>query len=125
MEEKTIKNVDELNDYQSYYSEEKLLDKFASALGSAGKKVIKMALLLFNVLKSKNVSVKDKGIIIGALGYFILPIDLIPDIIPILGFTDDLAALSLAYKSVKNNITPEIEDKTERRLKEMFDKKKQ
>ena len=34
-----------------------------------------------------------KGVIIAALGYFISPIDLIPDFIPVVGFTDDLAAI--------------------------------
>ena len=45
--------------------------------------------------------------IMGALAYFILPIDGIPDILPLMGFTDDAAVLALALKLVGSHITPE------------------
>lgn len=46
-------------------------------------------------------ALRRSAIIIGALGYFILPLDFIPDAIPVLGFSDDLAALVAAYGYVK------------------------
>lgn len=42
-----------------------------------------------------------------ALGYFILPTDFVPDFIPAMGFTDDLAALAIAFKAVQSNISKE------------------
>jgi uncharacterized membrane protein YkvA (DUF1232 family) len=48
-----------------------------------------------------------KATILGALAYFILPIDAIPDILPILGFTDDTATIYTALKVVGSNITAE------------------
>jgi uncharacterized membrane protein YkvA (DUF1232 family) len=48
---------------------------------------------------------RAKGILIGALAYFILPIDLVPDIVLGLGFTDDLAVLLAAFKVVRTHVT--------------------
>ncbi len=49
--------------------------------------------------------VKAKGILIGALAYFILPIDVVPDLVLGLGFTDDLAVLLAAYNVVRTHMT--------------------
>jgi len=49
--------------------------------------------------------VKAKGILIGALAYFVLPVDIIPDMLLGLGFTDDLAVLLAAYKVVTTHVT--------------------
>ena len=45
--------------------------------------------------------------LLGALAYFILPFDFIPDMLPILGFTDDAAILATAMRIVASHITPE------------------
>ena len=45
--------------------------------------------------------------LIGALAYFVLPIDAIPDVLPVLGFTDDAAVLASAIKLVASHIRPE------------------
>lgn len=47
-----------------------------------------------------------RGILIAALAYFVLPVDLIPDWIAGLGFTDDVAVLMAAFSAVSSNITP-------------------
>ena len=111
---------EELKKYQSEFSESKFWDKMKKAAKSAGKKVIEMALLLFYVLQSPDVPIAQKTIIIGALGYLILPVDLIPDFIPILGFTDDAAALAAALKTIKSSITPEIEAKAKAKADELL-----
>ncbi|MGM9748166.1 MAG: YkvA family protein [Candidatus Cryptobacteroides sp.] len=54
------------------------------------------------------------------MGYFILPTDLIPDLIPVLGFTDDVAALTLAYKAIQASVTPEIDAKAKEKIAEWF-----
>jgi uncharacterized membrane protein YkvA (DUF1232 family) len=45
--------------------------------------------------------------LLGALAYFILPFDFIPDMLPVLGFTDDAAVLATAIRLVAAHITPE------------------
>ncbi len=64
----------------------------------AGKHVIREAMVLYYCLRDPDTPGRAKAIIIGALGYFILPFDCIPDLIPGAGFTDDLAVLIMATK---------------------------
>lgn len=46
-----------------------------------------------------------RGILLAALAYFILPLDLLPDFLAVVGFSDDLAVLTVAISAVRNNIT--------------------
>jgi len=59
-------------------------------------------------MKSREVGIQQKLAIAGALGYLILPLDLIPDFIPVVGYADDFAAMAAAYRLVKESITPSI-----------------
>ena len=106
--------------YQKNYSENKLLSKLSSAAKWAGAKVIYAVLLLHYVLRSPSISASDKSKIYGALGYFILPTDLVLDIIPIMGYTDDLAALVWALQTVAKNLTPEIKQQARQKLTELI-----
>lgn len=108
--------------YQKYYSKNKLTEKIISAARHAGIKVIYGVLLLTYILKSPDVSSSDKAKIYGALGYFILPLDIIPDFIPVAGYTDDFAAITWALFAVARNITTEIKAKAKTKLKEWFSK---
>jgi uncharacterized membrane protein YkvA (DUF1232 family) len=45
--------------------------------------------------------------LLGAIAYFVLPFDFIPDMLPVLGFTDDAAVLATAIRMVSSHITPE------------------
>lgn len=47
-----------------------------------------------------------KGVLFGAIAYFVLPTDSIPDFILGLGFTDDIAVLSAAIAAVRAHLTP-------------------
>lgn len=110
----------DIEKYQNNYSENKLLNKLMRVARWAGQKVVYAALLLYYVLQSPDVSATDKSKIWGALGYFILPTDLILDIIPIAGYSDDLAALLIALRAVKKNITPEIKNLAQAKLATWF-----
>lgn len=57
-----------------------------------------------------------KATLLGALAYFVLPIDAIPDFLPVLGFTDDAAFLAAAIKLVTDHIRPEHRDAAKRFL---------
>ena len=63
---------------------------------------------------------KDRAKILGALGYFLLPIDIIPDFIPLAGYTDDLAALTWGVYCVIKSITPEVKAQAAAKLHEWF-----
>ncbi len=111
----------DLTKYENNYSEPKLWDKIKKVAKKAGKEVILKVLILYYVLKEPSTSWECKATIIGALGYFILPLDLMPDIIPIAGFVDDAATLAAAISAIKSSITPEIEQKAADKLREWFD----
>ena len=117
METKTPQDIKQ---YQEHYSESGLFSKIGKVCKKAGMKVIYYVLLLYHVLIDENTSWEHKSIIIGALGYFILPIDLIPDFIPVAGFADDIAALTACIKTVMDNITPDIKRKAVQKLTDWF-----
>ena len=94
--------------YERHYDEDGFWKKVKRVAAQVGAKVLYPALQLYYVLQSKEVPIKTKTLIIGALGYLILPTDLVPDFIPALGFTDDLTALMVALRAVNKYITPEI-----------------
>ncbi|MGE7369595.1 YkvA family protein [Neorhizobium sp. NPDC001467] len=50
---------------------------------------------------------RAKGVLLAALGYFVLPIDVIPDFLVVAGFTDDVAVLAAALKMISAHITDE------------------
>src|SRR6204780_3183462 len=60
--------------------------------------------------------------LLGAIAYFILPFDFIPDMLPVLGFTDDAAVLATAMRLVASHITPEHHDAARAMLKRMTGK---
>ena len=79
-------------------------------------------LLPYYVLKSKAVSKGDKAKIYGALGYFVLPYDLLPDFIPIAGYADDLSAIAWAVYTVWKNITPQVKAQAAAKAESWFGK---
>jgi uncharacterized membrane protein YkvA (DUF1232 family) len=114
------KKPQDIEQYQEHYSKSGLFSKIGKVCKKSGMKVIYYVLLLYHVLIDENTSWEHKGIIIGALGYFILPIDLIPDFIPVAGFADDIAALTACIKTVMDNITPDIKRKAVQKLTDWF-----
>ncbi|MFC5505251.1 YkvA family protein [Bosea massiliensis] len=57
--------------------------------------------------------------LLAALGYFVLPLDALPDIMPLLGFTDDAAVIAAAVAAVAGSITPEHREKAKRAMAEL------
>ncbi len=108
------------NQYSKYFSEESLWNKIKKFSKNAGVTVVYAVLLLFYVMKSKDVTVKTKISIAAALGYFILPTDAIFDLTPLVGYSDDLGVLIFALSQVSSNITPEIRERSRAKLSEWF-----
>ena len=66
-----------------------------------------MALVLYYCLKDPDTPLRARRIVTGALGYLILPVDAVPDFLPLVGLTDDLAVLAAAFAIVLVHIKPE------------------
>ena len=114
----------ELPDFMNYsgkFSQKEFSEKLARIAKRAGAKLVYAALILYYTLQSDKVSKSDKAIIIGALGYMISPLDVIPDAIPIAGLTDDFGVLLYVLKKVWTGIDPEIVEKAKKRLSKWFD----
>lgn len=114
----------ELPDFMSYsnkFSKKGFVEKISRIAKRAGAKLVYSALILYYTLQSKKIPVKDKAIIIGALGYLISPLDAIPDAIPIVGLGDDMAVLAFVLKKVWDQVSDEVKDKARKKLNNWFD----
>lgn len=109
-----------LSRFEKWYSHTKFFNKIGRVAKKAGVKGVYAALLLYYALADGKVSVRDKVIVIGALGYFICPTDFIPDFLGPLGYTDDISALLWALSRIWSNITPATHEKAKCRLHQWF-----
>lgn len=116
----TNNSVINLEAFHSHFSESRLWNKIARVARKAGIKVVYVALLLYYMARDPAIPMREKMKIYGALGYFILPIDMIPDTFVALGFSDDFAALAYALYSLAKYITPEVQARAEAKLQEWF-----
>ena len=107
--------------HANYFSANEFMDKVARVAKRAGAKFVYVALILYYTLQSPNVSKRDKALIIGALGYMISPLDVIPDAIPIAGLTDDMAVLLYVLKKVWVDVDPEVKFRAMEKLRKWFD----
>jgi uncharacterized membrane protein YkvA (DUF1232 family) len=108
------------DDYSKHYSESSFWDKLLQFAKTAGREVVHKALILYYVGCDPATPVWAKGIIAAALGYFIIPLDAIPDITPFVGYADDLGALVAAMAAVASCITKEHIDKATKKAEEWF-----
>ncbi|UOY91100.1 YkvA family protein [Ectobacillus sp. JY-23] len=106
---------------ETKFSPEAFWQKTKQVAKKAGYLVIYAALLLFYVLKKPEVPKRTKIAIIGALAYFIAPIDAVPDILAGIGYTDDLGALGAALVQAAMYIDDDIKGQAKEKLAEWFE----
>lgn len=106
--------------YRTSYSSTRLSEKIRNCALKAGAKVIEYVLILYYTAIDPNTPNKDKAIIYSVLGYFILPLDAIPDGIPLIGFTDDVSALIWGCAAVAKNITLQIREKAQNKVQKLL-----
>jgi uncharacterized membrane protein YkvA (DUF1232 family) len=120
-EEKAAK-VAKNSDYNSYFSEEGFRKKVKVHYKSAGFKLLESVISLYFSFRDSDTPKWAKSVILGALGYFILPIDIIPDFIPIAGFTDDVATIAAAFATVALYVKNEHISKAKKTVIKIFNK---
>ncbi|MDH2420402.1 YkvA family protein [Cobetia amphilecti] len=112
--------VEEVNGYEDAYSDEGFWKKTTKYAKKAGKKTLNPALKMYYSAQDPETPLWAKTTIYGALGYFISPVDVIPDITPLAGYTDDVGILAGAIAIVAAKIKPEHIEKAEETLKRWF-----
>ncbi|EGQ7902919.1 YkvA family protein [Vibrio alginolyticus] len=95
--------------------------KMKASVRKAGEEIAVMGIKSWLAMTDSNTSVRHKAILGGALAYFVLPTDMVPDVLAGVGFTDDMAALTLAANSVGNAITKEHEAQAREKLNSMVE----
>jgi len=90
--------------YARFYSHNTFWNKLKGFAGKAGIRVVYAALLLYYMFSDEMVDLKSKMTIVAGLGYFIFPFDIIPDLLPVIGFSDDLSVLVFTLSLVKGKI---------------------
>lgn len=113
--------IPDLQKYKDKFSQQNFIEKIQRIAKRAGAKLVYIALILYYLMQSDKVSLKDKAIIIGALGYLISPIDVVPDAILIAGLADDLAVLLYALGKVWSQVDDNLKDKAKEKLSKWFD----
>jgi len=102
------------------FSDQGFWDKALNFAKAAGQEVIEKALQLYYALQTPGTPAWAKAVIVGALGYFISPLDAIPDVIPMIGYADDLGVLAAAIAAVATYITDDVKAKAAAKLAEWF-----
>ena len=108
------------SEFESAYSDSSFWDKVKKYAKTAGEAVLDPSLKLYYAAQDPETPTWAKATMYGALGYFISPIDAIPDITPIVGFSDDLGVLVAATAAVAAHIKKEHAEKAKETLKRWF-----
>jgi uncharacterized membrane protein YkvA (DUF1232 family) len=111
---------EKLDQYRAQFSDNKFWRKLRTQARKIGIKTVYTALLLFYAYRRKETPTWARSIILGVLGYFLAPIDLIPDLTPILGYTDDLGVLAFGLVTIAAYINPEVKKKSREQLTGWF-----
>ncbi|MFP1723706.1 YkvA family protein [Lonsdalea quercina] len=102
------------------FNETRFWTKIVDYAKKAGREVIEKALWLYYAAQRPDTPVWAKTTIYAALAYFVLPVDAIPDALPVVGFTDDLGVLAGAMGTVSLYINEEVKRQTHDKLADWF-----
>lgn len=89
-------------------------------LKRSGRLLVRPALEALEMVLEPATPHQARVTVLAALTYLVVPIDLIPDLLPVAGFSDDLVALTALLGLCRNHITPEIRQRAQRRLDRWF-----
>lgn len=110
----------ECSAHQQDYSEESFWEKVKQYAKKVGLEGMRNALRLYYALDNPDMPPKIKAIIYGALGYFISPLDILPDVLPVVGFTDDIAVLAAAVVAAASYINEDVKARADKKLIDWF-----
>ncbi len=115
-----MKHKEDLDQYKKQYSEEGFWKKLQKHAKRLGLKTVYTILLLYYAFRRKDTPRWAKNIIIGTLGYLLAPIDMIPDLTPFIGYTDDIGLLSLGLVAIASYVNKEVKEEAKAKLSQWF-----
>ncbi|AZI14014.1 YkvA family protein [Avibacterium paragallinarum] len=115
-----LKPIEDSEEYAKNFSDESFWDKVTGYAKKAGKKVIEPSLKMYYAAQDPETPTWAKGVIYGALGYFIFPVDVIPDVAPIVGYTDDFSVIAAALTTIATHIKDEHVKQAKEKMKTWF-----
>jgi len=108
------------NEFSAEYSDSNFWAKVKGYARSAGEGVLEPALKMYHAALDSDTPAWARATIIGSLGYFISPVDAIPDIVPVVGYADDLGVLVAALATTAAHIKDEHVKKAKETLAQWF-----
>ncbi|MBB4078407.1 uncharacterized membrane protein YkvA (DUF1232 family) [Lewinella aquimaris] len=102
--------------YRRFFSPGRFWAKLAGFARTAGTKTVYTALLLYYAYERDDTPGWAKKTVLGALGYLVMPLDAVPDLTPILGYTDDVAVLGAGLITVAAYINKDVRSKARNKL---------
>lgn len=106
--------------FEKHFSESSFWQKLRRYAKAAGQEAIEKALVLYFSLQDPEVPAWAKAVVASSLGYFILPLDAIPDVLVPIGYTDDVAVMAAALAAIAVHVTPETKKKATEKVSEWF-----
>ena len=106
--------------YRSFFTERRFWDKLRGFSRALGTKSVYAALLLYYAYHRKETPAWAKRVVLGALGYLIVPVDLVPDLTPIVGYTDDIGVLSFGLVTIAAYVNQDVRTRARAKLGEWF-----
>ena len=106
--------------FEKEYSDESFLKKATNVAKKAGGKLIYVGLLLYYAAKRPETPAWAKTVIYGALGYFISPVDAVPDPTPVVGYIDDLGVLMAALATCSAFINEDVKKSARTKIAAWF-----
>jgi uncharacterized membrane protein YkvA (DUF1232 family) len=106
--------------FVNFFSPNALINKLSTGVKKLGTQTVYSILLLFYAYKKKDTPAWAKRVIIGILGYFIAPIDAIPDLSPFIGYTDDIGLIGYGLVMIAAYIDDPVRQDAKAKLMEWF-----
>lgn len=106
--------------YERLYSSRGFWSKLGPRVRSIGRGTLEKALYLYYAVQNPDTPKWAKRVIYGALGYFIFPLDAIPDLAPLVGYTDDVSVMAAALATVALYVTPDVKAQARQKLDAWF-----
>ncbi len=125
-----------LHSYADRFNPEEMWEKLKTQAAKAGQEIVVMVLTIYYTIRDRiknrdvvtDIPMTDVLLLAGAIAYFVCPADVIPDVMPGIGYSDDLAVLTFAYKKAYSIFTTAAKgtalEKTAELLGENFDPEK-